>query len=160
MMVAHVHGQMNKVSGTVDYEPGNVTNLSVEFAIDVSSLMTGIQKRDEHLKSQDFFHMEKYPEISFKSTKTERTAFHSCKVYGDITIHGVSRPLSIDVDILGPVKSPFGETSIGLTGKTTLNREDFGMAWNEPMEQDGFMVGKEVELSMDIEADLIEEPAP
>jgi polyisoprenoid-binding protein YceI len=145
MMMAHVHGQMNRVSGTIHLDTDDITSLTVELELDVSSILTGIQKRDDHLKSQDFFHIEKYPKITFRSSKAE------------ITIHGITLPLSLEVEIFGPVNSPFGETSIGLTSRTTLNREDFGITWNEPVEKSGLMVGRDVEISVNIEADLTPE---
>jgi polyisoprenoid-binding protein YceI len=157
LMVARVHGQLNKVTGVIFYDPPDLTSLKVELEIGVESIITGIQKRDDHLKSQDFFHVEKYPHITFKSVKTERTCFHSCKVTGDLTIYGTTHPIAMDVQVLGPVKSPFGETSVGFSGTTTLNREDYGMTWNEPVEGGGFMVGKDVRISIDIEADLTSE---
>jgi polyisoprenoid-binding protein YceI len=157
MMVASVHGQLNKVTGTVQFDPSDITSLSVELEIEVSGIITGIQKRDDHLKSQDFFHIEKFPEITFKSTTAMRTGFSNCKVSGELTIHGISRPVIMDVIISGPIKSPFGETTIGITGCTVLDREDFGLTWNEPMENHGLMVGKDVTVSVDIEADLSEE---
>ncbi|UCF87339.1 MAG: YceI family protein [Nitrospiraceae bacterium] len=157
MMIAHVHGQMNRVSGTVHLDTDDITSLTVELEIDISSILTGIQKRDDHLKSQDFFNIERYPKITFRSSNAERTGFNICQVSGEITIHGTTLPLSLEVVISGPVKSPFGETSIGLTVRTTLNREDFGMTWNEPMEKDGLMVGREVDISVNIEADLTPE---
>jgi len=155
MAVAYVHGQLNKVAGTVLFNPADMNSLKVELEIDLSSIITGIQKRDDHLKSQDFFDEETFPKITFKSTKTEKIGSESCKVYGDLNIHGVTVEISIDIDISGPVKSPFDDdTTIGLTGKTTLNREDFGLTWNVPMDNGGLMVGKEVEVSINIEADL------
>jgi polyisoprenoid-binding protein YceI len=154
MMIAHVHGQMNRVSGTIHLDTDDIRSITVDLEIDVSSILTGIQKRDDHLKSQDFFHIEKYPKITFRSSKAERIGYNNCLVGGDITIHGTTLPLSLEVEIFGPVNSPFGETSIGLIGRTTLNREDFGMAWNEPMEKSGLMVGRDVEISVNIEADL------
>ena len=157
LMVAYVHGQLNKVTGTVHFDPADITSLSVELDIEVSSIITGIQKRDDHLRSADFFDVKTFPKITFRSTGAERTGFSSCKVSGKLSIHGVSRPAELDADISGPVKSPFGETSIGITAYTVLNREDFGMTWNEPMENKGFMVGKDVEISMNVEADLAEE---
>jgi polyisoprenoid-binding protein YceI len=156
LMVANVHGQLNKVAGTLHFNPPDVTSLSVELEIDTASIITGVQKRDEHLKSADFFDAEKYPKITFKSTKSERTGFSSCKVSGDLTIHGITKSIAIDVTVSGPVKSPFGETSIGLTGSIVLNREEFGLMWNVPVENTGLMVDKDVAISVDIEADLTE----
>ncbi len=154
MMVAHVHGQLNKVTGTVHLDPGDMSTLSVEMEIEVSSIITGIPKRDDHLRSGDFFDIKTFPKITFRSTGTEITGFSSCKVRGELSIHGVSRSVQLDAVISGPVKSPFGETCIGITAYTVLNREDFGMTWNEPMENKGFMVGKDVDISVNIEADL------
>jgi polyisoprenoid-binding protein YceI len=154
--VAFVHGQWNEVYGTIELDPDDIGSLSIEFEIGVSSIITGIGKRDDHLKSDEFFDAEKNPTISFKSTKVDKTGAAQCKVSGDLAIHGITKSVSLDVDFAGPVKSPFGETSIGLTGKIVLNREDFGMSWNEPLDSGGFMVGKDVEVSVDIEADLIE----
>jgi polyisoprenoid-binding protein YceI len=156
LMVANVHGQLNKVSGSLYFNPPDVTSLSVELEIDVASIITGIQKRDDHLKSADFFGADTHPKITFKSTKTDRTSFSSCKVSGDLTIHGITKSITIEVAVSGPVKSPFGETTIGLSGRTVLNREDFGLTWNEPVENTGLMVGKDVEISVDIEAYLTE----
>jgi polyisoprenoid-binding protein YceI len=156
MMIAHVHGQMNRVSGTVELDPSDLTSLSVKMEIGVASVLTGIKKRDDHLKSGDFFDEEKYPVITFESTKSKRSGLNTCNVSGKLTIHGISKNLDIEVEVCGPVKSPFGETSIGLACGTILNREDFGMMWNEPMEDGGLMVDRDVEVSMDIEADLTE----
>ncbi len=157
MTVAFVHGQMNKISGTINLDPDDITSLDLEFEIDVDSIITGIGKRDDHLKSEEFFDIEKHPKIAFKGTASERTGFNTFKVSGDLTVHGVKKTITLEADILGPVKSPFGETTLGITGKTLLNRADFGMKWNEPMEKGGFMVGKDVEVSVDLEADLAEE---
>ena len=156
LTVASVHGQLNKVSGTVNFDPDDIDNLAVEIEIDTDSIITGIGKRDDHLKSADFFDIKKYPKITFKSTGSEQAGSGHCRISGDLNIHGIKKSIVMDVNVSGPVKSPFGETTIGLTGKTILNREDFGITWNQPMEKGGFMVGKDVEVSMDIEADLTE----
>ena len=156
MTVAFVHGQMNDVSGTIDYDPNNISSLAVDFKIDVESIITGVKKRDEHLKSEDFFNVKKYHSINYKSTTAERTGSNSAKISGDLTIHGVKQPLTMDAYVSGPVKSPFGETTIGITGKIVLDRENFGINWNQPLEDGGFMVGKTVNVSFDLEGDLEE----
>jgi polyisoprenoid-binding protein YceI len=155
MMITDVHGQFNKVSGKIFFNPQDVAGTSVELSIDVSSIYTGIKKRDDHLRSQDFFDCEKYPYITFKSTKAEVTSINGCKVAGDITIHGVTRGVVLAMQYFGPIKSPFGETSMGFKATTAVNREDFGMNWNQAMENDGFMVGKEVQIFMEAETDLV-----
>ncbi len=157
MTVAFVHGQMNKISGTINLDPDDITSLDLEFKVDLDSIITGIGKRDDHLKSEEFFDIEKHPDITFKGRASERTGFNTCKVRGDLTVHGVKKTITLEADVLGPVKSPFGETTLGITGRTLLNREDFGMKWNEPMEKGGFMVGKDVEVSVNLEADLADE---
>ena len=156
MTVAFVHGQMNDVSGIINFDPDNDVNLDIEFETGVSSILTGIGKRDDHLKSADFFDLEKFSKISFKSNKVNKVGLNTYTVSGDLAIHGITKAITLDVEFAGPVKSPFGETTIGLSGKTVLNREDFEMSWNEPLENGGFMVGKEVEISVDLEADLTE----
>ncbi|MEW6109418.1 MAG: YceI family protein [Nitrospirota bacterium] len=155
MMIANVRGQFNKITGAIDFAPEDIEKSTVEVAIDVASLVSGVSKRDDHLRSPDFFDASGYPDIKFRSTKIEKTGDSRCRVSGDLTIHGVTHPVSMEVEFTGPVKSPFGETSMGFSAALTINREDFGITWNQPMENGGFMVGKEVRISLDIEADLV-----
>ena len=155
MMVTNVHGQFNKIAGTIDFDPSDVSKTSIALEISVESIFTGIKKRDDHLRSQDFFDADKYPRITFQSTKAERTGFSNCKITGDLTMRGITRSVTIDVNFSGPVNSPFGETSMGFSGKFRVNREEFAIMWNEPMENEGFVAGKYVEVVMDIEADLV-----
>lgn len=154
MMIAHVHGQFNKINGVIQFAPENISHLKVELEIDVTSMLTGIKKRDDHLKSKDFFNKKKYPKITFKSSKVEKTGFNICTIKGKLSIHGITHLVTVESEFFGPVRSPFGETSIGFTGKIKINREDFGMKWNVPMENGGVMVGKEVRIFLDLEADL------
>lgn len=156
MTVAFVHGQMNDVSGTIRFDPDNEAGMYIAFEIGASSIITGIQKRDDHLKSADFFDVEKYPKIVFKSDTVQKTGKETYAVIGSLSVHGITKEVTLEIAFSGPAESPFGETCIGITGKTTLNREDFQMTWNEPLENGGFMVGKEVEISVDLEADLTE----
>jgi polyisoprenoid-binding protein YceI len=154
MMVTNVRGQFNKISGTILFDSTDLTKSSVETIIDVSGIYTGIKKRDEHLCSPDFFGVEIYPQIIFKSTKSEIAGENHYKINGDLTIRGITRSVTLDAVYCGPEKSPFGETSIGFTAKTTINREDYGIIWNMALESGGVMVGKEVHIYLDIEADL------
>lgn len=154
MMIAYVHGQFNKISGTIEFEAGNMSDLSMEFKIDAPSIYTGIGKRDEHLRSEDFFNTGKFSEITFKSNNSEKTGFNSFRVSGELKIHGITKSIMADFQYLGPIKSPYGETCIGFTASSILNREDFGMTWNQPMEG-GLMVGKDVRISLNLETDLI-----
>ncbi len=155
MMIAHVHGQFNGISGQIYFDPENIANTSMEFEIDVESIITGVKKRDDHLKSADFFHQEQFHKISFISSSSEKTGFNTCKIEGNLNIHGITRPVTTEVEFLGSINSPFGETSMGFNAKTKLNREDFDLKWNEPMENGGYMVGKEVSIFIAIEADKV-----
>ena len=154
LMIANVHGHFSKVTGMIDFDPSHVTHSSVEVTINATSICTGIKKRDEHLRSPDFFDVEKYPEIIFKSTSVEITGGNRCKVNGDLIIHGIRRPIILEAEYFGPVKSPYGATSIGFAAMTKINREDYGIAWNEAMEAGGVMVGRDILIVLDVEADL------
>lgn len=154
MMIAHVRGQCNKVNGTLHLDADDMTRSSVDVTIDVKGLTTGIRKRDEHLQSADFFDAENHPVITFKSTRVELTGINSCRATGDLTIRGITRPVLLDVDFTGPIKSPYGETSMGFSARTEINRYDFNVSWNEPMEKGGLMVGKHASVTIDGEADL------
>src|SRR3990172_2258057 len=106
MMISNVRGQFNSITGTINFDPANPGSATVKAVIAVSSLATGIRKRDEHLLSPDFFEVEKYPEIHFRSTGVEATGGNKGRVRGDLTIHGVTRPVVLEVEYSGPVKGP------------------------------------------------------
>ncbi len=154
MMVANVRGQFNKLSGAVFIDPDDMTGSSVEMAIDVSGIYTGIKKRDDHLRSPDFFDVEKCPQITFKSASVQLSGTNQLRISGELTIRGISRPAAFNVEYYGPMKSPFGEISMGFAASTAVNREDFGLLWNMALDAGGFMIGKEVQIYLDIEADL------
>ncbi len=159
LMISNVRGQFNKIAGTLLFDPSDPSSATVEATIDVSSITTGNRQRDDHLLSPDFFDVAKYPTIAFACTKVELTAPNRGKVTGQLTIHGTTRQVTMDVEHFGPIKTPAdlgGETSIGFTARLTINREDYGVIWNIPLNADKFMVGKDVEIVLDIEADLAE----
>jgi polyisoprenoid-binding protein YceI len=158
MTIAYVRGQFNKISGTLHFDPADMGALKARAEIDVSSLWTGIKKRDEHLLSADFFDAGKYPKMTFETTKALALAPGRLRLSGDLSIRGVTRPVTLDVEYSGPVKAPMGEeTSFGFTATTTLNPVDFGITWNVPMPEGvGFVVGSEARLTLDVECDLIE----
>ena len=158
MMIANVRGQFCKVEGTVYFDPLNITNASIELSIDASSIFTGIQKRDDHLKSADFFDVDKYPTISFISTKILSVNGNKAQVSGDLTIHGITRQITVSVEFSGPVNDPLGDgSSMGFAVSAIINREDYGIMWNQPMANNGIMVSREVQLFIDLEADLVTE---
>jgi polyisoprenoid-binding protein YceI len=154
MMVTNVRGQFNKLSGAVYFDPSDIENSSVNASINVAGIYAGIQKRDDHLRSADFLDAGSYPQITFRSDKAKITVSKHFSVTGDLTIHGVTKTATLDVEYSEPEKSPYGETSIGFAATARISREDFGLTWNEALESGGVMVGKEVEIFIDIEADL------
>jgi polyisoprenoid-binding protein YceI len=154
MMISFVHGMCNGVSGTIEFDPADPAALSVEASIAVASLTTGVPQRDAHLRSPDFFDAERYPAMRFRSTSAEIKAEREVLVRGELTMRGVTRPVALDVAFAGPVTSDDGDTSMGFRATTALNREEFGIVWNVPVGRTGFMVGKHVDVCVEIEADL------
>jgi polyisoprenoid-binding protein YceI len=154
MMIAHVRGQFNKITGTILYDPADTGNASVEVSIAAASIVTGIQKRDDHLRSPDFLDTVNYPLITFRSIRIEAVDGRHARVTGDLAMHGITRQITLEAEFSGPVKDPFGDgLSMGFTAQATINREDYGITWNQPMEGHGIMVGRDVRLVIDLEAD-------
>ncbi|HZV45885.1 MAG TPA: YceI family protein [Thermodesulfovibrionales bacterium] len=154
MMVANVRGQFNKISGTINFDPDDVAKSSVEVVIDASGIYTGIPKRDDHLRSPDFLDVEKFPHILFKSAYVAGAGENRLRITGQLTIHGITKQVTLEADCTGPEKSPYGETSRGFTASVSINREDYNIMWNEPLGSGGVMVGKEILITLEIEADL------
>lgn len=151
MMVTNVRGSFDRVSGTLEFDPQQPQNSHVEVSIDVDSISTGVADRDNHLRSADFFDVASYPTMTFKSTGFELTSDTTGKLTGDLTIRDVTRPVTLDVEFLGTLKSPFGDTRAGFEATGTLNREDFGLTWNQTLETGGVLVGKEVKLELAVQ---------
>ena len=159
MMVTIVHGLFTRAKGTILFDPAEPAATSVEVEVDVASIHTGVDRRDKHLLSEDFFDVEKFPTMSFKSTATEIVGLNLLKVSGDLTIHGITRPVVFDVTYLGPsrfVDDDKTYTTYGINATTCVQREAFGMKWNLDIEDGGFMVGKCVDITFSTEADLNE----
>jgi polyisoprenoid-binding protein YceI len=159
LMIANVRGMFPKISGVISYDDRDITRSSVEAEIDVSSLSTGVKKRDEHVLSEEMLDAAQYPTMTFRSRSIERMGDGVVKVQGDLTIHGVTKPVTFDVEHFGPVKSPWGgEVSIGFSCRGRIDREDFGVHWgSDPLPGGGLMAGRQVEITLDVEADLPEE---
>ena len=155
-MIANVEGLFSNMTGVIQFDPPDLTSLSVEAEMDVKTLATGYPERDEHLLSPDYFDAEKYPKIFFKSTRVEATGGNRAKVTGDLTIRGVRRSVTLDSEFFGPVKSPFsGITCIGFSATGKVNREDYGLTWNAAMERGGVVTAWDVHIHMEVEADLM-----
>jgi polyisoprenoid-binding protein YceI len=152
MMIGNVRGEFAKVAGTIKYDPENPASSSVEAAIDASSINTRDNERDAHLKSADFLDVEKSPTLNFRSKKIG-THKGGGTITGDLTIRGVTREVTIDVESIAPeVKDPWGKYRIGASAAAKLNRKDFGLVWNSVLEAGGVLVGDEVKITIDIEA--------
>jgi polyisoprenoid-binding protein YceI len=151
LMISNVKGEFTRVSGTVDLDTDNPSASSINVTIDAASISTRDEQRDGHLKSADFLDVAKYPSITFKSKEVAATG-EGYEVVGDLTIHGVTGEVALDVEDMTPeAKDPWGGVRRGATATTTIDRKDFGMKWNAVLEAGGLMVGDDVHISIDVE---------
>ncbi len=152
MMISNVKGSLTGMSGVLKEDPTDPTRSTAEASIDISTLTTGDAQRDGHLKSADFFEVEKYPTMTFKSTSVKKTGEVAYAVIGDLTMHGLTRPVTFAVEgPSAPGKDPWGNTRIGLSATTRINRKDFGLTWNSALETGGVLVGEDVNITLDVE---------
>ena len=152
LMVSNVRGEFSGVSGTVVFDAQEPANSKVEAAIDATTIQTRDSQRDQHLKSADFFDVEKFPKIAFVSKKVAPVGEGEWRIVGDLTVHGVTR--EVDLDVEGPtpeVKDPWGNIKIGATATTKLDRRDFGLVFNMALEAGGVLVGDEVAIELELE---------
>ncbi|HEY6489407.1 MAG: YceI family protein [Terracidiphilus sp.] len=152
MMISNVKGNFSGITGVLKLNEADSSQSSVEATIPVPTLTTGDNQRDGHLKSADFFDAEKYPTFTFKSSHVNRHAPGAHKVAGELTLHGVTRAVTFDVEGPSePGKDPWGNTRIGLTATAKVNRKDFGLTWNAALETGGVLVGEDVVLTLDVQ---------
>jgi polyisoprenoid-binding protein YceI len=152
MMISNVKGSFNNLSGTLIEDTSNPTLSHVDATIDVSTISTGDAQRDAHLKSADFFHHEQHPTMTFHSTRVEKKGEGEYAVTGDLTLHGVTRAVVFDVEgPSAPGKDPWGNTRIGLSATTKINRKDFDLTWNAALETGGILVGEDVHITLDVQ---------
>ena len=151
-MVTKVRGAFNDFEGTITIDGENPSNSSAEVTIQAKSIDTRNADRDAHLRSNDFFDMDSYPEITFRSTAIEQVSDSEYRVTGDLTIKGTTKPVTIDFEYTGAATDPFGNQRIGFEGKTTVNRKDWGVNWNAALEAGGVLVSEKVDLVFDVSA--------
>ena len=151
LMISKVRGQFNKWSGTFDYDPADPAATKIDVTIDAASIDTREEKRDAHLRSPDFFDVAKYPTLTFKSTSVTGEG-DELALAGDLTIHGVTRPVHLKVESLGATKDPWGGERVGFSATVAINRKDFGLHWNVALEAGGVVVGEKVDINIEIEA--------
>jgi polyisoprenoid-binding protein YceI len=151
LMIATVKGRFGAVSGTVTVNGDDPAGAAVAVSIDAASVDTREPQRDGHLKSADFFDVEKFPTITFASTRVEKTGGDTLRLTGDLTIHGVTRPITLAVTDEGRAKDPWGGERRAFSATGKVNRKDFGLLWNQALEAGGVLVGDEVKISIEVE---------
>jgi polyisoprenoid-binding protein YceI len=152
MMISNVKGQFKGITGTLKRDSSDLTKSGTEISIEAATLNTGDAQRDGHLKSADFFDVEKFPTLTFKSNRVSKNKDGVLTVAGELGIHGVTRNVVLEVE--GPsseMKDPWGNTRIGVSATTRINRKDFGLTWNTGLETGGVLVGDDVNISLDIQ---------
>ncbi|MCM2324064.1 MAG: YceI family protein [Oligoflexia bacterium] len=152
MMIAKVHGGFHKLSGELRLDPSDPASSSVVATIEAASIDTRESQRDAHLRSADFFDVEKFPTITFRSRSMSRTPDSGLRVVGDLTLHGITREVTLEVEPLAPeAKDPWGNLKLGVSAMTKIKRKDFGLTWNAALEAGGVLVGDDIAISLDIQ---------
>jgi len=151
-LVTRVRGRFSDYDGTIEYDEADPTQSTVNVRIQAASIDTGDAQRDAHLRSADFFGADEHEAITFVSSRITRTGSDDFQVAGNLTIHGVTRPVVLEAEFLGKAKDPWGNEKLGFEAQVTLNRKDYGLTWNAALETGGFLVGDEVKVSLSIQA--------
>ncbi len=152
MVISKVRGRFQKWEGTFLYDPENPASSRVDITIDAASIDTNEPKRDAHLRSADFLNAEKHPNLTFKSTRVTPKGSDKYLLAGDLTIRDITKPVTIEVEHLGQAKDPWGQQKVLFSGKVTIEREAFGATWNQALEAGGVLVGKNVDIDIEIQA--------
>jgi polyisoprenoid-binding protein YceI len=150
-LFSQVMGGFDTYEGSFVYTPGKPEEWTVSATIQAASINTKVAMRDNHLRSKDFFHVEQYPTITFRSTKVTDVTGSSAKVHGVLAIHGVEKPVVLNVEIHGEGKDPWGNLRSGFSARVRINRKDFGLTWNQTVETGQLLVGEEVEIILEVE---------
>jgi polyisoprenoid-binding protein YceI len=151
-IVTKLQGEFKDLEGSFTFDEKNPASAAGKFVVKAASVNTNHEKRDTHLRSADFFDVEKFPTLSFESKKVTSAGGKKFLLNGDLTIHGVTRPVTFDMEFLGLEKSPFGDYRAGFSATTKINRKDYGIVWNKVLDSGGVLVGEEVEINMQVEA--------
>lgn len=152
MEINWIEGRFKDFTGTIHYDESDITKSTVDFTAKIESIDTGIEGRDKHLRTADFFEAAKYPEMTFKSTRVERRGKDSYVLHGDLTLKGVTKPVALPFTITGAIKDPRGNTRFGINAQTKINRRDFGITYGNALSGGGFDVGNEVTINLNLEA--------
>ncbi|HEY0482633.1 MAG TPA: YceI family protein [Kofleriaceae bacterium] len=152
MVVSKVRGRFGTFGGTLDLDDGDLTRSTIQVTIDASSIDTGTAQRDDHLRSADFFDVERFPELRFRSQRIEKLGRDRYRVAGDLTIRDVTREVTLDVEYGGQAKDPWGNERAGFLAKASIDRKDFGLQWNQVLEAGGLLVGDRVDIELEVQA--------
>jgi polyisoprenoid-binding protein YceI len=153
--ITTVTGKFDRFSGTFEFDPKNIEAGSTSVSIDVSSVDTGIEARDNHLRTSDFFDVENHPLITFKSAKIRNVKDDKFQIIGDLTIRGVTKPVTLDVEFDGTATDPGGTEKAAFTATTEIDRMDFGVSWNKVLDAGGLVASKEVKIILEVEGDKV-----
>jgi polyisoprenoid-binding protein YceI len=152
MVVAKVHGSFGRFMGQLTLNGEALTTGSVEVEIDTASINTGVEARDNHLRSADFFDVARFPTLRFRSQRVEQVEQDRYRVVGELTLRDVTREVVLETEFLGQVKDPFGNQRLAFSARTSIDRRDFGLGWNKALEAGGVLVGERVDISLDVQA--------
>jgi polyisoprenoid-binding protein YceI len=152
MVFAKVRGRFASWTGSVQLDPTDLSSASVEAEIEAASIDTGVEDRDNHLRSADFFNAEQFPTVSFKSTGVEHAGGDRYRITGDLTIRDVTREVVLDAEYGGQGKDPWGNQRVAVTAQTSIDRSDFGLTWNQVLEAGGVLVGERIDIELDVQA--------
>jgi polyisoprenoid-binding protein YceI len=152
MVFAKVRGRFGAWNGTVRLDPNDIAGFSAEVEIDAASIDTGVADRDNHLRSADFFDVERFPRLHFQTTKVEPVDGERYRLHGALTIRDVTRDVVLDVEYSGQAKDPWGNTRAAFTAKTSVNRSEFGLNWNQVLEAGGVLVGERIDIEVEVQA--------
>lgn len=151
LMITDVKGEFGTVAGTVKYDPKNPTAAQFNITADVTAIDTNNEKRDQHLRSPDFFDTKKFPKATFVSTRVRKADGNKIRVLGNLTIRGVTKPVEVVTEIKGPVTDPWGTVKVAASTTVEINRKDYGINWNKNLDAGGVVVGDVAKLTIDLE---------
>lgn len=152
LVVSKVRGRFTRWTGTIRMDENDLTRAQVHIAIEPASVDSGVEQRDNHLRSPDFFDVATYPTMTFKSAQVEQGKDGALKLVGDLTMHGVTRPVTLEVEYAGSQKDPWGGVRAGFSARASLDRRDFGLTYNQLLETGGVVVGEKVDIDIEVEA--------
>lgn len=152
LVVAKVRGHFRAFSGSITLDEQDITQSAVSANIEAASIDTGVEARDNHLRSPDFFDAAHFPTITFRGTRVEQGADQALRVHGSLSLHGITREVILETEQLGIGKDPWGNTKVVFEARTSIDRRDFGLTWNQSLETGGVLVGEKIEISLEIQA--------